>query len=68
MKFTPEQRELINKTRSEIRDLNEKQNSLYQDLLKQLDLNIYVEDWMFDYIYNEFGSIEDIEDRCNQSI
>jgi hypothetical protein len=61
MKFTPEQRGLIQKTRSKIIDLNNQQTKLYDDLLKELDVSIYAEDWMFDYIYNEYGSIEDIE-------
>jgi len=62
-KFTPQQRELIESSRVKIRDLNEQQNKLYNDLLKELNLSIYVEDWMFDYIYNEFGTIEEIEER-----
>jgi hypothetical protein len=63
MKFTSQQRELICKTRDEIRDLNEKQNKLYDNLLKELNISIYAEDWLFDYIYNEYGSIEELEDR-----
>ena len=62
-KFTPQQRELIESSRVKIRNLNEQQNKLYHDLLKELNLSIYVEDWMFDYIYNEFGTIEEIEER-----
>lgn len=62
-KFTPQQRELIESSRAKIRNLNEQQNKLYHDLLKELNLSIYVEDWMFDYIYNEFGTIEEIEER-----
>ena len=27
------------------------------------NISIYAEDWMFDYIYNESGSIDDIEAR-----
>ena len=63
MKFTSQQREHICKTRDEIRDLNEKQNKLYDNLLKELNISIYAEDWLFDYIYNEYGSIEELEDR-----
>jgi hypothetical protein len=62
-KFTEEQRELINQTRSQIVELNKQQNKLYYDLLRDLNINIYAEDWMFDYIYNESGSIEEIEKR-----
>lgn len=63
MKFTSQQYELICKTRDEIRDLNNKQHTLYNNLLKELNISIYAEDWMFDYIYNEHGSIDDIEAR-----
>lgn len=63
MKFTPQQYELICKTRDEIRDLNNKQHTLYNNLLKELNISIYAEDWMFDYIYNEAGTIDDIEAR-----
>ena len=63
MKFTPQQIELISKTRDEIRDLNNKQHALYKDLTKELNISIYAEDWLFDYIYNEYGTIEDIESR-----
>ena len=63
MKFTPQQIELLIKTRDEIRDLTEKQHKLYDDLVKELNVTIYAEDWLFDYIYNEYGSIDDIEAR-----
>ena len=63
MKFTAEQYELICKTRDEIRSLNDKQHTLYDDLLKNLNISIYAEDWMFDYIYNDSGSIDNIEAR-----
>ncbi len=63
MKFTPQQIELLVKTRDEIRDLTEKQHKLYDNLVKELNVTIYAEDWLFDYIYNECGSIEDLEER-----
>ena len=63
MKFTPHQIELLTKTRDEIRDLTDRQNKLYENLAKELNITIYAEDWLFDYIYNECGSIEDIENR-----
>lgn len=65
MKFTPQQIELLIKTRDEIRDLTEKQHKLYDDLVKELNVTIYAEDWLFDYIYNEYGSIEDLQNRMN---
>ncbi len=63
MKFTPQQIELLIKTRDEIRDLTEKQHKLYDNLVKELNVTIYAEDWLFDYIYNECGSIEELEQR-----
>jgi len=63
MKFTTEQYNLICQTRDEIRALNNRQHTLYNNLLKELNVSIYAEDWMFDYIYNESGSIDDIEAR-----
>jgi hypothetical protein len=63
MKFTTEQYNLICQTRDEIRALNNRQHTLYNNLLKELNISIYAEDWMFDYIYNESGSIDDIEAR-----
>jgi hypothetical protein len=63
MKFTPEQIEFLNKTRDEIRDLSAKQSKLYDDIIKELNISIYAEDWVFDYVYNQHGSIEEIETR-----
>jgi TFIIF-interacting CTD phosphatase-like protein len=63
MKFTPQQIELLVKTRDEIRDLTEKQHKLYDNLVKELNVTVYAEDWLFDYIYNDSGSIENIEAR-----
>jgi hypothetical protein len=63
MKFTPQQIELLVKTRDEIRDLTGKQHKLYDNLVKELNVTVYAEDWLFDYIYNECGSIEDLENR-----
>jgi len=63
MKFTTEQYEYINKTRDSILELNNQQNKLYDDLIKNLNIPFHAEDWMFDYIYNEYGTIEDIEKR-----
>lgn len=63
MKFTPQQIELLIKTRDEIRDLTSRQHKLYDDLVKELNVTIYTEDWLFDYIYNEYGTIEELEER-----
>lgn len=63
MKFTSQQIDFLNNTRDEIRVLTDKQNKLYNNLLKELNISFYAEDWVFDYIYNECGNIEDIEKR-----
>lgn len=63
MKFTPQQIELLIKTRDEIRDLTEKQHKSYDILIKELNVSFHAEDWLFDYIYNECGSIEDLESK-----
>lgn len=65
MKFTTEQYEYINKTRDSILELNKQQHKLYDDLIKNLNIPFHAEDWMFDYIYNEYGTIDDIEQRMS---
>ncbi len=65
MKFTTEQYEYITKTRDKIRKLNEQKTKLYDELIKTLDIPFHAEAWMFDYIYNEYGTIDDIENRIN---
>ena len=61
MKFTSEQRKLIKETRKKISELEDQQTLLYNDLLKQLNMNTEAEEWMFDYIYNSFGDLKRIE-------
>ena len=65
MKFTTEEYEYINKTRDKIRELGQQEAKLYDDLVKNLNIPFHAEDWMFDYIYNECGTIDDIENRIN---
>jgi hypothetical protein len=61
MKFTDEQRELIKETRRKINKLKDEQHILYSNLLSQLDMSERAEDWIFDYIYNNYGTIKKIE-------
>lgn len=61
MKFTNEQRELIKETRKKINKLKDEQYTLYSDLLSQLNTPERAEDWIFDYIYNNYGTIKKIE-------
>jgi hypothetical protein len=61
MKFTDEQRELIKETRRKINKLKDEQTTLYSNLLSQLDMSERAEDWIFDYVYNNYGTIKKIE-------
>jgi hypothetical protein len=61
MKFTTQQRELIKDTRNKINKLKIEQNDLYSNLLSQLDMSERAEDWIFDYVYNNYGTIKKIE-------
>ena len=63
MKFTSEQRNLIKETRSKIKKLQEDQSDIYSDLLEKLNMNEIAEEWMFDYIFNDYGSIKNIEEK-----
>jgi len=61
MKFTPQQRELIKETRNKINKLKDEQTSLYSNLLSELNMSERAEDWIFDYVYNNYGTIKKIE-------
>ena len=63
MKFTSEQRNLIKETRSKIKKVQEDQSDTYSDLLEKLNMNEIAEEWMFDYIFNDYGTIKNIEDK-----
>jgi hypothetical protein len=61
MKFTPEQRDLIKETRRKIQKLEDEQTALFTNLSNQLDVPTKAEDWLFDYVYNNYGTIKKIE-------
>ena len=61
MKFTSEQRELIKETRDKINKMQAEQSRLYANLLSKLNLSERSEDWIFDYVYNNYGTIKKIE-------
>jgi hypothetical protein len=67
MKFTLEQRKFIKETKEKVKELEIQQQNLYNNMLKELDVDPQVEDWMFDYIYNSFGSIKNIETLITKS-
>ena len=66
MKFTPEQRELIKETRTKINKMQVEQNELYTNLLSELNLSERSEDWIFDYIFNQYGTIKNIENKSSK--
>ena len=66
MKFTPEQRELIKETRTKINKMQVEQNELYTNLLSELNLSERSEDWVFDYIFNQYGTIKNIESKSSK--
>ena len=66
MKFTPEQRELIKKTRTKINKMQVEQSELYTNLLSKLNLSERSEDWIFDYIFNQYGTIKSIESKSSK--
>ena len=66
MKFTPEQRELIKETRTKINKMQTEQSELYANLLSELNLSERSEDWIFDYIFNQYGTIKNIENKSSK--
>jgi hypothetical protein len=66
MKFTPEQRELIKETRAKINKIQIEQNVLYTNLLRELNLSELSEDWIFDYVFNQHGTIKNIESKSSK--
>jgi len=66
MKFTSEERELIKEARTKISKMQIEQNELYSNLLSKLNLSERSEDWIFDYIFNQYGTIKNIENKSSK--
>ena len=66
MKFTSEERELIKEARAKISKMQIEQNELYSNLLSELNLSERSEDWIFDYIFNQYGTIKNIENKSSK--
>lgn len=66
MKFTSEQRELIKETRDKINKMQVEQSGLYTNLLSKLNLSERSEDWVFDYVFNQYGTIKSIESKSSK--
>lgn len=63
--FSKEEKGFIQKTKKQISDLEKEQERIYAILVKDLKINKEAEDWLFDYIFNDNGSLKDIEKRRN---
>ena len=63
MKFTSEQVAFIRYTRNRIKNLENQQAELYSELLDKVKVSEQAEDWLFDYVYNNYGSIKNIEEK-----
>jgi len=66
MKFTSEERDLIKETRAKISKMQIEQNELYTNLLSELNLSERSEDWIFDYVFNQYGTIKSIESKSSK--
>ena len=66
MKFTSEDRDLFIVTRAKISKMQIEQNELYTNLLSELNLKERSEDWIFDYVFNQYGTIKDIESKSSR--
>lgn len=64
LEFTKEQIGFIKKTKKQVQDLAKKQDLVYNKLVELLEIEFGgdEEDKLFDYIYNDFGSIKNKKD------
>lgn len=60
MEFTKEQAGFIKKAKKQVEDFAKKQDRVYNNLVELLEIEFGgdVEGKLFDYIYNDFGSIK----------
>lgn len=63
MKFTKEQKEKIKQLRKEYSEIAKEQDKKFAQLCKELGYQDNHNDWLFDYIYNGFGSIKLVENN-----
>lgn len=61
MKFSKTQKQTIKETKIKIKDLAKQSDQLFNDLCKSLGVSKDVEEWLFDYVYNDFGSLKLVE-------
>lgn len=61
--FSKEEKGFIQKTKKQISDLEKEQERIYAILVKDLKVNNDAEEWLFEYIFNDCGSLQNIEKR-----
>jgi len=61
MKFTKEQKEKIRQLRKEYSEIAKEQDKKFAQLCKEIGYKDNYDGWLFDYIYNGFGSIKLVE-------
>ena len=66
MKFNSQQRKLIKETRAKINKMQAEQGELYDNLLNELNISERSKDWVFDYIFNQYGTIKNIENKSSK--
>jgi len=63
MKFSKDQKEKIKLTKKVINGKQKVQDKLFNDLCIALKIDAETEDWLFDYIFNNFGTIKTVENK-----
>ncbi len=64
-----ESKQIIAATKAAIKSLSDTQDSIYEEAKQKLNLPEHMEDWRFDYIYNEHDesiSFDDYLVKFNQ--
>lgn len=61
MKFSTQQIEEIEELKSYIEEINLQIDNRFNSLCDKMQIDEDTKDWLFDYVYNDFGSIEMVE-------
>jgi hypothetical protein len=57
-----ESKQMIAATKAAIKALSDTQDSIYENAKQKLNLPEHMEDWLFDYIYNEHDESVSFDD------
>lgn len=57
-----ESKQIIAATKAAIKALSDTQDRIYEEAKQKLNLPEHMEDWLFDYIYNEYGEDVSFDD------